>query len=58
MRELNPEDCGAVWISWNTDGSDVRVQKMNYCNSAGPSKGDACWLAEGHRGGHTWEHYE
>ena len=49
---------GDVWVTWDADGSDIAVRIRPYCPSKSPSKEDACWLYDAHRGGHTWERYE
>ncbi|MEX3103741.1 MULTISPECIES: hypothetical protein [unclassified Streptomyces] len=57
LRDLSAKASGSVWITWS-DPQNVKVEQLPYCVSRGPEKGDACWLTEGHRGGHSWERYE
>lgn len=59
LWDIDPaENDGAIWIAWGANGSDITVQIRSYCPSKSPSKEDACWLHDTHRGGHTWERYE
>ncbi|WP_416972339.1 hypothetical protein [Streptomyces sp. 4F14] len=57
LRDLSANAPGSVWITWS-DPQNITVEQLPYCHSRGPEKGDACWLTEGHRGGHSWERYE
>ncbi|MFM9447875.1 hypothetical protein [Streptomyces acidiscabies] len=57
LRDLSGEDDGSVWVVWPDAGQAI-VRHLVHCPSRSPQGRDACWLAEGHRGGHTWERYE
>jgi len=57
LRDLNRNDDGTIWATWS-DPDNPTVRHLIHCPSEGPKKGDACWLANGHRGGHSWERYE
>ncbi|MEX3100555.1 MULTISPECIES: hypothetical protein [unclassified Streptomyces] len=60
LRELRPEDGGAVWAVWAvwSGTGDATVRRLAHCPSRSPEQQDACWLVDGHRGGHTWERYK
>jgi len=57
LRELNTNDPGSVWATWS-DPDNPTVVHLIHCPSVGPEKENACWLAVGHRGGHSWERFE
>ncbi|QNP71062.1 hypothetical protein IAG44_17555 [Streptomyces roseirectus] len=46
-----------MWVV-RPDAGDAQVRHLVHCPSGSPQGRDACWLAEEHRGGHTWERYE